>query len=265
MKMIEDDGVQSSAGVPPAVATAFRRHPADGNNASTRTRKDTTSVVPQLSSPYVGFRLRALCGTTCSIVIAVTLLALVASAWAQSPVISYSISLTSPELHLAEVQITLPAGAATRELQLPVWNALYQIRDFSQYVNWIRAEDPAGKRLELRLLNTSRWEISGASVGATVHYQIYLDSPGPFGAQLNSHHAFLNLAQVLMYPVDARNSPLTLNFSHVPNAWHIAIPLKLADDAYIAENYDRLVDSPVEIGTFQETDFDEAGAHFRVV
>src|SRR5205807_101644 len=30
-------------------------------------------------------------------------------------------------------------------------------------------------------------------------------------------------------------------------------------------NYDRLVDSPVEMGTFRETDFDESGAHFRVV
>src|SRR4051794_5404019 len=172
MNMIED-GVQSKEGVPPAVATAFRRHPADGKNASTETAKDTmlartgedrsakkaavktgkgtTSVVSQRSSTYVGFSrsglLGARCGTTCLIVIAVTFLAFVASAWAQSPAISYSISLTSPEQHLAEVQITLPAGAATRELQLPVWNALYQIRDFSQYVNWIRAEDPAGKRL----------------------------------------------------------------------------------------------------------------------
>ena len=31
------------------------------------------------------------------------------------------------------------------------------------------------------------------------------------------------------------------------------------------EELDRLVDSPVEIGTFQESDFDEGGAHYRVV
>jgi predicted metalloprotease with PDZ domain len=98
-----------------------------------------------------------------------------------------------------------------------------------------------------------------------VEYEIYLDSPGPFGAQINAHHAFLNLAEVLMYPVDGRNSRLTLHFSHVPTAWHIATPLKSSDDAYVAENYDRLVDSPIEIGTFRETDFDESGAHFRVV
>ena len=36
----------------------------------------------------------------------------------------------------------------------------------------------------------------------------------------------------------------------------------IAMDAYTAENYDRLADSPFEVGTFQETDFDESGAHY---
>lgn len=179
--------------------------------------------------------------------------------------VAYTLSLANPEQHLAHVQMILPAGHPTRELQLPVWNALYQIRDFSQYVNWVRASDRAGKPLAVRELDKSRWQIEDATNGAVVEYEIYLDSAGPFGAQLNAHHAFLNLAQLLMYPVDARNSQLVLHFSHVPNGWRIATPLRLSDDAYIAENYDRLVDSPFEIGTFQETDFDESGAHFRVV
>jgi predicted metalloprotease with PDZ domain len=179
--------------------------------------------------------------------------------------VTYTISLANPERHLAHVQIILPSGHPARELQLPVWNALYQIRDFSQYVNWIRARDRAGKPLVIRELDKSRWQLDGATDGAVVEYDIYLDSPGPFGAQINSHHAFLNLAEVLMYSVDARNSQLTLHFSHLPTSWHIATPLKSADDAYVAENYDRLVDSPVEIGTFQETDFDESGARFRIV
>ena len=36
-------------------------------------------------------------------------------------------------------------------------------------------------------------------------------------------------------------------------------------DGFAAEDYDRLVDSPVEIGAFQESDFDEGGGHYRVV
>lgn len=179
--------------------------------------------------------------------------------------ISYSISLVSPEQHLAEVQIILPPGAADRELQLPVWNALYQVRDFAQYVNWVRAKDRAGKTLDVRELHQSCWQVHAAAGGAIVEYQIYLDSPGPFGVQLNAHHAFLNLAQVLMYAVDARKSAVSVHFSQVPPDWHIATPLKQEGDSFVAENYDRLVDSPVEIGSFNESDFDEAGGHFRVI
>jgi len=178
----------------------------------------------------------------------------------------YTISLVNPDKHLVEVQIVLPEGPAQRELQLPVWNALYQVRDFSQYVNWVRAKDRAGRPLAVRKLDESRWQISGAESGAAFEYQIYVDSFGPFGAQLSPHHAFFNLAQILMYPVDARDAPMLLRFSHVPDGWHIATPLtSLPDCRFSAENYDRLVDSPVEIGTFQESDFDEAGGHFRVI
>src|SRR5580692_2057352 len=180
--------------------------------------------------------------------------------------IAYSVDLASPEQHLVNVQIILPAGAAQRELQLPVWNALYQIRDFAQYVNWVRAKNRSGDPLPVHELDKSRWQIQGAEGGAIVEYQIYVDAPGPFGAQLNSHHAFFNLAEILIYPVDARTGPFKVRFGHVPEGWRIATPLTQASDAeFSAANYDRLVDSPVEIGNFVESDFDEAGAHFRVI
>jgi predicted metalloprotease with PDZ domain len=179
--------------------------------------------------------------------------------------VSYTVTLDSPEQHSVEVQIILPPGAATRELQLPVWNALYQVRDFAQFVNWIRAKDRVGIPLPVHEVTNSHWRIDGAAQGAIVEYQMHVDSFGPFGAQFNSQHAFFNLAQVLMYPVDARNAPLTLHFSRVPADWRIATPLKADSGAVVAENYDRLVDSPVEISNFREVDFDESGGHFRVI
>src|ERR1700686_719999 len=86
--------------------------------------------------------------------------------------VGYTISLASPEQHLVEVQIILPAGSAQRELQLPVWNALYQVRDFAQYVNWVRAKDRAGRPLTVQQLTKSRWQVSGAESGTILEYQI---------------------------------------------------------------------------------------------
>src|SRR4029077_4082963 len=78
--------------------------------------------------------------------------------------------------------------------------------------------------------------------------------------------AFLNLAQILMYPVDARLAQQKVRFSHIAEGWHIATPLASSSgEEYSAPNYDRLVDSPIEIGNFQESDFDEVGGHFRVI
>jgi predicted metalloprotease with PDZ domain len=190
------------------------------------------------------------------------ILALSSASMAQSqPPVTYAVALSSPEQHLVEVEVILPPGAAQRELQLPVWNALYQVRDFCQDVNWIRAKNRAGQALSVRQLDKSRWQVQDAAGGAIVAYQIYVDSPGPFSAQLNTHHAFFNLAQVLMYPVDARSAPLHLRFSQVPRGWHIATALASSSNGeFSALNYDQLADSPVEIA-----DFDEAGGHFRVV
>ncbi len=181
-------------------------------------------------------------------------------------VTNYTISLTDPNQHLVDVQVLLPEGASQRELQLPVWNALYQVRDFAQHVNWVRAKNRAGRALSVGEVDKSKWQITGTEDGAIVEYQIFVDSSGPFGAQFNSHHAFFNLAQILMYPVDARNAPMVVRFNHFPAGWRIATPLTtLADGRFGAENYDRLVDSPVEIGIFQESEFDQGGARYRVV
>ena len=176
--------------------------------------------------------------------------------------VRYTVTLFNLDQHLLHIHLEIPPGLAEHDLQLPVWNALYQVRDFAQYVNWIRARAPGGRTLEVRELDKSRWHISGAKEGAFVDYEIYADSPGPFGAQVNSHHAFLNLAEILMYPVDERSSKDVISFE-IPSGWHIATPL--LGPAFEAENYDRLVDSPIEAGDFKEADFEESGGHFRVI
>ena len=176
-----------------------------------------------------------------------------------------TVSLADLNDHLLAVTIDLPPGSSERDLQLPVWNALYQVRDFSQYVNAVEARDTRGRPLAVRKLNKSLWRVSGAETGAQVNYQIFADLSGPYGAQLNSSHAFFNLAEILMYPVDARSWPTVLHISDVPQYWKIATALqRTAQGEFGAENYDRLVDSPVEVGPFQEADFTEGGGHYRV-
>lgn len=205
----------------------------------------------------------------------------------QPAAVHYRVSLADSAARLVHIRMDLPAGAAERELQLPVWNALYQVRDFSQYVNWVRVKSSTGQPLAVLKADKSRWHISGgAAKGAEIEYEIMADLPGPYGAQLNPQHAFFNLAEILMYPVDARASPMQVSFADTPSGWKYATSLAAcsavpeagaagfaapgqvrapAPLCFAADNYDRLVDAPVEIGNFQEADFDEGGGHYRVV
>jgi predicted metalloprotease with PDZ domain len=193
-----------------------------------------------------------------------------AQAQASGPsAVSYTLQFFNLEQHLLHVHIEVPPGAAEHDLQLPVWNALYQVRDFAQFVNWVRAKAADGRALQVHELDKSRWHISDTQNGASVDYEIYVDSFGPFGAQVNPHHVFLNLAQVLMYPVDDRGRKMVVSFQ-APDGWKSASALSgpksgAKIESIEAENYDRLVDSPLELGDFQQSDFDEAGGHFRVV
>ena len=77
---------------------------------------------------------------------------------------------------------------------------------------------------------------------------------------------FFNLAEVLMYPVDQRSSPTHIRFTDVPAGWQIASALPQSSAVeFSAESFDRMVDSPFEIGAFVESDFDDNGGHYRVI
>ena len=180
--------------------------------------------------------------------------------------VHYTVSFLSPSAHMLRVRLVIPAGAPAHDLQLPVWNALYQVRDFSQYVRDVKAHGETGNELRVQTVNKSRWQIVGSTRGAVVEYQVLAKLPGPYGAELNPHHAFFNLAEILMYPVDLRSSPIEVKFDEFPANWKYATSLAGDDSSgFTAPNYDRLVDSPVEIGEFAESDFDLHGARYRIV
>ena len=179
--------------------------------------------------------------------------------------VRYTVSLAGYQEHRVHVEMELPGGQPQRRVQLPVWNALYQVRDFAQYITWVRVKGRSEDASNIRSVDKTTWEVDGTQNGAVVEYEILAGLSGPYGAQLNANHAFFNLAEILMYLPDARSTKLRLQFTNLPAGWKIATVLSSERNGFRAENYDQLVDSPVEIGTFAEADFDEGGGHYRVV
>jgi predicted metalloprotease with PDZ domain len=185
----------------------------------------------------------------------------------------YFVSLVEPASHLAHVSIRLREGSGIRVLDMPVWNALYQVRNFAANIENVRAQDASGAAATVVNSTTSEWQITAPAGCVVVSYDIHLNSPGPFGSTLNVDHGFFNWAMVLMYAPSLRSQPLSIQLLDSPTTWELrdlhvlgaAAPGKVDQAVGIAANYDELVDSPAEVGTFQQSSFQQDGATYHVV
>ena len=196
--------------------------------------------------------------------------------------VEYIVSLAGPRPNTAFVIVVMRDQGGRRILNMPVWNALYQVRNFAANIEDVRAEDENGTPVAVVHTGTSEWQVSAPEGCIAVTYTIHLDTPGPFGSQLNSEHAFLNWAMVLMYLPDLRDKPVALRLDSIPFAsvrdLHLCrmssdiVPGDLpANSAHpqsicLARNYDELVDSPIEASNMlQESSFQQDGATYHIL
>jgi predicted metalloprotease with PDZ domain len=192
----------------------------------------------------------------------------------------YFVSLADSATHLAHVSIRLnriTPGEA--ELEMPVWNALYEVRNFAANIENVRAESPASEGpggtivAGIHSEATSGWRVVSPTPCVVIHYDIHLSSPGPFGSSLGADHGFFNWAMVLMYSPALRSEPVSIRLIDVPTTWELrdvhvlgGAPAGKVDQVVgVAENYDQLVDSPAEVGIFQQSSFQQDGATYHVV
>ncbi len=201
----------------------------------------------------------------------VLLIALLFAAMPARATIRYAVSVAQAQQHLLRVTMTIPGVREHVIVQLPAWNALYQIRDFAAHVLDVSATDEASRPLDILKLDKQTWRVGGHGI-ITVHYTTYWDEPGPFSSQLNSTHAFLNLATVLFYVPDRRAEDARVVFDDLPGSWRVATALRTGEmaadprpGAYVATSYDALVDAPVELGNFEEFRLEGGGPRVRIV
>jgi predicted metalloprotease with PDZ domain len=191
--------------------------------------------------------------------------------------IHYHVSLEHPEQHLFHVIMTIPDVADYVVVQIPAWNALYQIRDFSAHIRQVRAtvSDTAAERgvqasgnetpAPIEKIDKQTWRISvrglhGGRGMVTVRYATYWDEPGPFAAQLNREHAFINPAMIVMYVPERRSEDVVFDLTDVPEPWDASGPgIQTREEMGGArrfsgqfQDYDALADAPSEVGKFEE-------------
>jgi predicted metalloprotease with PDZ domain len=186
--------------------------------------------------------------------------------FSQSPGIEYKLGMSKPWTHLLEVEFTVkgvPSSPASLDFLMPVWRTgRYVIFNFASGVQGFSATDGNGNPCRWSKTDKSTWRVEkGSATTCTVRYMVYANEIEQRTRGLNDEHAFIDGCAVFMYIQAFRNLPLTLTV--VPyQDWHVTTGLEAMPGEkfkFRAPNYDILVDSPLEIGTQKDVEFEIDG------
>lgn len=185
--------------------------------------------------------------------------------------IRYEVSLTHPEQHLFHIKMEVPDVKDEVTLQMAAWNALYEIRDFSSHVQQVQAF-VNGQPASISKLDKLTWRVQGSGT-VTVRYDTFWDDVGPFNTQLNSEHAFINPAMILLYVPERRAETSTILLQDVPGDWNVAsaTPTSVVRSgpsrvfSLEAPSFDALADGPIEVSHFEELIIRDVSPPVRVV
>jgi len=190
--------------------------------------------------------------------------------------ISYTISAKDPATHMFQVTMTIEAPAPEGQvLVLPAWiPGSYMIREFSRNIVQIRAE-ASGQPVELAKLDKHSWQAAPCKGKLTVHYEVYAWDLSVRAAHLDQTHGFFNGTSVFLRAVGQEHERHVVDIQRpgieAAAKWRVATALKelkarrYGFGTYIAQDYDELIDSPVEMGTFEMASFKALGVQHDVV
>ena len=189
--------------------------------------------------------------------------------------IAYSVHMSKPQNHYFEVEMSLSQlNQKTLLVKLPVWApGSYLVREFSKNMNLVHAFNEQGKELEITKTAKNAWQINTAGIKSLkVRYEVYSFELSVRTSFLDLTHGYISGPGIFMYVDNFKETKGILKifpfetFKKINTALPIA-PLELQGNAYQAfefENYDQLVDCPIEIGNQVVFEFNAAGVKHTV-
>jgi predicted metalloprotease with PDZ domain len=184
--------------------------------------------------------------------------------------IHYNIIPYHPEAHLFTITCTVdkpdPDGQV---LSMPAWiPGSYMIRDFAKNIVTIQAAC-AGDAIAMEKLDKQSWCCAPCDGPLTVVYEVYAWDLSVRTAHLDTTHGYFNGTSVFLCVQGQEHKPCYVNILHPAGEqyrnWQVATAMSLAGASlhgfgqYVAQDYDELIDHPVEMGTFSLASFDVAG------
>ena len=192
------------------------------------------------------------------------------TAWASEAAVEYTVSLHRAKSQMVDISMRVPnpTGRAL-DLRLPTWRpGKYLILDPAGTVVEFAASDAEGGAIASRKTDKSTWRVTPERPGEViVEYSVYANSLGDRTRHADDTHAFLSGSSVFLYTDHLRGEPLRVRVD-APDGWQVATGLP-ADPgqgwAWVAPDYDVLVDSPLEVGLHHLSSFTVDGTPHDIV
>ncbi|MDZ7918842.1 peptidase M61 [Rhodoferax sp.] len=188
--------------------------------------------------------------------------------------VHYQVEVLDVHAHLFRVTLTVPTPAATQTLRLPVWiPGSYLVREFAKHLQKLEVRQ-AGKRMAVLQHDKATWEVSCTpGTPLEVQYEVYAFDNSVRTAWLDNSRGFFNGTSLCLQVPEQAQAPHTMGLiaSDALKGWSVATGLepvkcdKAGFGLYRADNYDTLVDCPVEMGPFWSGNFMACGIPHRFV
>ena len=202
-----------------------------------------------------------------------------AEAMVALPPVHYRLDFSRAHMRYIGVRLSLPSGECTSDdagwrLSLPAWiPGSYLIRDFAKNLVGMNARTVTGELVAITPLDQQTWQLPRCDQAVEVYYDVYCADFSVRTAHVDPDHAFFNGSSVFLqvHGLEHRPHSVRLEATSAPAHWRVAttLPEVAVDDRgfgdYCADDYEALIDFPVEMGVFEVVRWASAGVPHRMV
>jgi predicted metalloprotease with PDZ domain len=189
--------------------------------------------------------------------------------------IRYSLRMSRPQSHYFEVDMEVSdINMTSFDVKMPVWApGSYLVREFAKNVNLVKAFDPDGKELKVVKKEKNKWTVeNGAVKNVRVKYEVYAFELSVRTSFLDITHGYVSGTGVFMYIEELRNLKGKLDVYPYKGFKVVSTGMPKRTGSvpsenvveFDFENYDQLVDCPIEIGNQEVFEFYAAGVTHTV-
>ena len=183
-----------------------------------------------------------------------------------APTLHYHVAMPQPESHLFEVTLSVRGWQElVLDLKMPVWTpGSYLVREYAKNLQNFSAD--AGDRRQPLLwckVGKNHWQIETADTSEiTVRYRVFANELSVRTNHLDATHGYFNGAALFFFIPEFEQQPIRVTIVPPKPNWHVTtplLPISKEANTFEAKDFDTLVDSPFEIGSQRQYDFEVLG------